>query len=96
MTPPVGCSQYTRGMERHLERPRQTEQWAQEDLMRFNEAKCNVCTWVATTPTISASWGAKGLSTALEQVAQRCGRCPIARDSQRQYAMTERQKRINE
>lgn len=32
------------------------EQWAQENLMRFNNARHEVCTWVMPTPTTNTSW----------------------------------------
>lgn len=32
------------------------EQWAQENLIRFDKTKCEVCTWVVPTPATSTSW----------------------------------------
>ena len=39
------------------------KKWAQENLMRFYRFKCQVR--VTATLTTNASWGTKGLSTAL-------------------------------
>ena len=41
------------------ERPRQAEQLAQGNLMRFNESKCKVCNWVLATPARGCKDGAQ-------------------------------------
>jgi len=43
------------------------ERWAQVNLMRFNTAKCKVCTWARGTPGIYTDWEEQSLRAALQR-----------------------------
>ena len=43
------------------------ERWAQVNLMRFNTAKCKVCTWARGTPGIYTDWKEQSLRAALQR-----------------------------
>ncbi|PKU43387.1 rna-directed dna polymerase from mobile element jockey-like [Limosa lapponica baueri] len=41
------------------------EKWAHVNLMMFNKASAESCTWVRASPCINTAWGMKGLRSAL-------------------------------
>lgn len=43
---------------RDLER---LEKWGHVNLLKFNQAKCNIRTWVGAVPSINTGWGTDGL-----------------------------------
>ena len=43
------------------------ERWARVNLMRFNTAKCRVCTWAGGIPGIHTDWKEQSLRAALQR-----------------------------